>query len=237
MKTASSRSPAGYATTARDELEKALVSRGRIWSNCEPGKPDAKGRVAVTTDLPSPNGISDKMVVYAFEEVDPQKGGDYLGEFRVAGVADKKIALEPTMTMTAREQKRLERSKGPWSLYELLPLDQHELFVDMPDDVKAALPADGVAEYTHDGQKAEPDDPSECKVEGIYVRRLRDYAALFKMYHGERTLFVDLYESIARDLQYAMGARPTPWSNWPSSSGARPLWTGTWRGPRRNVTT
>ena len=92
-------------------------------------------------------------------------------------------------------------------LYELMPVDRHNAFTDLPEDErKAMLPERSLVEYNRDGQGAASDDPKECVVNGKYQRRLRDYKEIFKTCHSERTLFVDLYEALTRDEQYLKDA-------------------------------
>ena len=83
------------------DLDRLLVNRGRVWEKCEPQKIDPRtGQVAVNTDSANPNRISDKMILYVFEEGEGQKGGRYIGEFKAdmesLGVADADI--EPKVT-------------------------------------------------------------------------------------------------------------------------------------------
>ncbi|MGA2034248.1 MAG: hypothetical protein ABSG68_18540, partial [Thermoguttaceae bacterium] len=192
---------------ARRQLNLLLLGRGRVWYNCDPGQKMQTGKVAVTTDAPVPNGISDKMILYVVEEKEVQKGGQYLGEFRVNGVAEKKVGLEPTMKLNDRELTRLMASHGPWTLYENMPLDRHDYFAGLSEAEKKSLLAGAdkevLTEYLRDGQPAGPNDPKDCiGPDHKYVRKLHDYKNLFKNYHLARSLYVDLFETITRDQQY-----------------------------------
>ena len=128
----------------RRQLQQVLIGRGRVWYNCEPQQgPDTarSGKVAVTTDLPVPNGIANKSTLYVVEEAEVQKGGRYLGEFHVEEVAekDKKISLAPNMKFSPEQLQRLAGSKGPWTLYENMPVDRHDVFVELSDAEKKSL--------------------------------------------------------------------------------------------------
>jgi hypothetical protein len=206
----------------QSELEQLQTNRGRIWEKCAPAidARDAQSiSVGVTTVQPNPNGISLKMILYAFEDGDDQHVGRYLGEFKVMQAGDNKVVLKPAGAMTEIEIRRLMASKGPWTLYELMPADQHELFVDMPDDrKKALLPEASVSEYLRDGQAAQPEDPPECKLDipikakpgkeelgvpdGKYHRLLRDYKRIFTACRTDRILFNDSREALTRDNNY-----------------------------------
>ncbi len=112
----------------RLDLHKLLIDRGRVWYNCEPQQVDPQtGQVTVATDLPDPHRIAEKTVLYVFEEADVQQQGSYLGEFKVTAAPEKErqVQFEPSMKLTQRELQRLGRSKGPWTLYEIMPIDDN----------------------------------------------------------------------------------------------------------------
>jgi len=202
----------------RLELNKLLIDRGRVWYNCSPEQIDpATGGARVKTDLPDPHRIGVNTILYVFDETDLQDGGRYLGEFEVTDVAQRQVALEPAMTFAPEELKRLAASKGPWTLYEIMPIDTRSVFAHLSEEEKRALLPDLTEEeYIKDGKPAEPDDPEdrvvEVKdkdgnvVERKYVRMLRDYEVLFKAYHLQRSILVDLFEASKRDKQYVDNA-------------------------------
>ena len=144
----------------RLELHKLLIDRGRVWYNCSPENVEPQtGKVAVKTDLPDPHKIADNTILYVFDETDLQDGGQYLGEFKVTDVAERQLAMEPAMKLTDNELKRLADSRGPWTLYEIMPIDAP-----------------------------------------------RDYDVLFKEYHLQHSILVDLIEAATRDKQYIESA-------------------------------
>ncbi|MGA2063825.1 MAG: hypothetical protein ABSG86_02600 [Thermoguttaceae bacterium] len=196
------------------DLQRLLINRGRIWQKCEPQRAAANGQVAVGVEQAAgPGKITDKMVLYVFEEGDDQQPREYLGEFKVGEVAENKIGLAPTMALTGRELKRLTGSKGPWTLYELMPADRHLAFSDLPEDDRRALfskdivPKEVVEEYVRDGHAARADDPKQCQVDGKYVRPLRDYKELFRSYQTDHTLFVDVTAVLEHDQKYLNDAK------------------------------
>ena len=185
------------------ELQRMLINRGRVWEKCEPQKVDAKtGQVSVNIDPATPN-LTGKMVVYVFEDPEGAKGGRYVGEFKVTDVGDHSVQLAPTESLLDSELKRVASSKGPWLIYELMPVDRHDVFADLSDEEKKGLlPEVSVVEYLKDGQTAQAGDPKECVVDGKYQRRLRDYKEIFKTCRAERTLYVDMVAALQRDAQY-----------------------------------
>ena len=115
--------------------------------------------------------------------------------------------------------KRLIASTGPWTLYEIMPHDNHDVFAERDEpELKSLLPEASLAEYVKDGQKAAVDDLQQWgvrgkvvdengeevkgNIQGIYVRPLRDYEVLFKAYHLQNTVLFDLFEATTRDKQY-----------------------------------
>ncbi len=194
------------------ELYKLLLDRRRAWFHCDPKliKVGDNGTAEITLSIeqPVPHGIADKnkkAVVYAFEEADVQKKGQYLGEFAASGVDNKRVLLTPTAKLTTREinrLKKLAKTKGPWVLYEMLPRDNHELFAGLGDEqLKALLPAGVLPEYLKDGKPAAPDDPKERVQGGKYVRQLRDYGVLLGADQEKRILLSDSIEAAANDKQ------------------------------------
>ncbi len=130
----------------RLDLHKLLIDRGRVWYNCSPEDVEPQtGKVAVKTDQPAQHKIADNTILYVFDETDLQDGGQYLGEFKVTAVAERQVAIEPAMKLTDDELKRLADSRGPWTLYEIMPIDaprdyevlfkehhlQHSIMVDL----------------------------------------------------------------------------------------------------------
>lgn len=196
----------------RLETHKFLIDRGRVWRDVTPAQVDPQtGQVRVTVDFPEPHGIGEKTILYAFEQGPAEEGGRYLGEFKVVALNNKEISLEPTRSLreplpqgnTWNPLQRLVQSRGPWILYDLMPIDSHETFAGLsPEELKAILPEDTLAQYLKDGQPAGPDDPERYVVDGKYVRPLRDYDSLFKSYDLHRTRVFDLIESWGRDKAY-----------------------------------
>jgi hypothetical protein len=198
----------------RLELYKLLVDRGRAWYNCTPEQVDRQtGQVAVKTDFPDPHGIADKSILYVFEEKDiedkddPAKG-QYLGEFKVTGVAERQVVLQPIQKQTAEQLTRLANSTGTWRLYDIMPIDVRSVFSTLSEeDKQKILPAGSVKDYTKDGKAAEKDDPEGRVVDGKYVRLLRDYQKLFHAYHLQRVLLADQFIVTAKDFQYIDATR------------------------------
>ncbi len=214
---------------AEMELHKVLIDRGRVWYGCKPERPaDPKtGEVKVAVTFPNPHRIKDKTVLYVFEEKAREAGGAYLGEFQAKAVADKQVTLEPVTTttadgklvvgMTARELKRLAASNGTWTMYEVMPIDSHEIFVGLEDaKLKALVPAASYAEYAKDGKPAAANDPAERIVEvqaadgsksKVYQRQLADYGVLFDELQRQRAIDVDEIDALTRDNQRIAAAK------------------------------
>lgn len=199
--------PGGDAAEAQDvigirqirlDLHALLIDRGRVWFNCTPqgaANPQT-GEVLVKTMLPRPHRILNNSVMYVFEENEVQKPepekGHYIGRFRVVKITneDDEVALKPLRTWTGRQLQRLAASRGPWTMYETMPIDNHFVFAGLKDEqLQAMLPKASLPEYLKDG-------------EGTYLRRLRAYQILFSAFDVQRTVLLDLIESDTRDLLY-----------------------------------
>ena len=191
-------------------LHKLLSDRGRVWRNCQPRpgvQQGASPATAVAIGEPNPHGIALKAILYAFEETPAEDGGRYVGEFVVTSVDDdnNQVVLTPTTTWSQKEAAYLAKSpgKGPWTLYDTMPLDSHDILADLDDDEKrAGLPESTVDEYIKDGQPAESGDPEELTVDGKYVRRLRNFDVLFREFKNRCRTLADQFAVVTRDSVY-----------------------------------
>ena len=184
----------------RIELNKLLLDRGRVWSNCDPNvrinEDDGSPTVSVVIDSLGPNGIAKNTILYGFEKADAQDKGRYLGEFKVTGSdpAQKTVVLVPTLPLSLRQLDRLATAQRPWSFYEILPRDNHDIFASLTDAEKEKLlPAATRQEYLDDGKNG-------------YVRPLRDYQVLFSIQNLRRTLLADKVDFTTRDLKLVQDA-------------------------------
>jgi hypothetical protein len=190
----------------RAELNKLIVDRHRVWYDCNPAVSIDKQTGAVTVKAtvaqPDPSGITPNTILYAFEQAGVQQKGRYLGEFKVTAAGDKQVTMEPAFRLLPWDREKLSTAKGPWTLYDSMPHDNHQIFARLSDEEKKALlPADSLSEYLEDGQPAAKDEPPERIVDGKYMRQLRDYAYLFKTYRLDITELIDLEQADMRDLK------------------------------------
>jgi len=199
--------------------------RGRVWRGVIPsGQVDQQGRVSVEIAKPSPHGLEKDAIVYAFEAgnpnaVDPADGKQYMGEFRVLEVQAEGATLEPILLIDNRVGQRLAASKGPWSLYETMPIDRHRLYAGFSEEaLRAMLPSESVEEYLRHGSEATPDDDQwhvtgldedgkrvgpediDSAVQRLYDRTLRDYAFIFSALAGEKVVTLAKQEAITQDV-------------------------------------
>ena len=194
-------------------LQDQARQRGRVWRNAaRAGNVDpATGRVAVTLDQPQPHGLTADSVVYVFEEgnvnpANPAQGAQFLGEFRVIEVRPNGATLESVVQLDNRTGPRVAGSQRPWTLYETMPADRHELFAGMTEEeLRQLIPAASIDEYLRHGQEVErpaaadafdpaiamvdeagvrvgPDDAAKA-VKWLYDRQLRDYPSFFATAH------------------------------------------------------
>ena len=182
----------------RAELYKLTVDRQRVWYKCDPqvnlNRQTGTVSIKVNVDQPSPSGIANKSILYAFEDVAAPQGR-YLGEFKVTAVADKQITLEPAFKLTPDDLKKLAEAKKPWNLYDSLPHDSHEILEQLGEqDKNAMLPKDSREEYVEDGKQAPQGAPAADIADGKYQRPLRDYGYLFDAYRLQITELVDSLE-------------------------------------------
>lgn len=193
------------------QMHDLMASRGKVWRGCNVLKKQGN-EVLVEVSLPDPHQIQDKMVLYAFEE---SEQGGYIAEFKVAGIADKNVSLQPTMTFQFPWQlKRVNQSQGPWSLYEKMPGDRHDVFLGLnqqqlatlmpgrPPDIRP-VPPEVLEEYVRDLTPAQPNDPPDRVMDGRYERPLNDYEVYFHWVHAQVASLSDQIAAATADRALA----------------------------------
>jgi len=186
------------------ELHKQLVDRGRVWrgatrQDLKVAKDDkgfATVQILLQMDVPDPHRIEKDANLVLFEEKDVQEKGSYLGRFTVEAVAGKQIQLKPSLRLTDREIKRLQESRDKWCVYEIMPIDDHEVFAGYAD-LDKILPKESLPEYAKDGQPEDPANKDSAKLE----RQLRDYELLFTTAHEQHSVWQQQMEAAQRDQQ------------------------------------
>jgi len=139
----------------------------------------------------SPHGIEAGTVVYAFLEGSsrqlspPQQQalfGDselpksdlrgacrvpvyYLGSFVVKSANGNSLTIDPVLQLDAEQKQLIGAQQGTWSLFEIMPVDGHDLATDLPGEALQGLFPDSpytneiLTEYSRDLQPAAADDP------------------------------------------------------------------------------
>jgi hypothetical protein len=166
----------------RREVAKALAERGRVWDDAGRAKPaNIDGTIYASFENPAV-GIEPKMVLFVFDKSKKEEGGQYLGEFVVTKVGPeaKDVELKPVASLVQRELNAIGTSKGPWTLFEIMPMDNHTLFAEYdPNNLSTLLkwgpvPTDEpqkaeydksvarvLSQYKHDNKAADKDDPPD----------------------------------------------------------------------------
>ncbi len=205
-------------------LQIVARERGRVWRGVVfSGQVDPQGRVTIEINKPSPHGLEQDAILYAFEAgnpnmADPASGAQYLGEFRVAEVQAGGAMLDPILLIDKRAGQRLAASERPWSLYETMPIDRHRLFAGRPEaELRAMLPAESAEEYLRHGTKATDDDDQwhvtgldedgqrvgpdniDSAVKRLYDRSLRDYAFIFNQLASEKVVALAKQRAVTED--------------------------------------
>lgn len=218
----------------RNTLHLITLQRGRVWRDAavaEPAGPE--GRLTVAIADPSPHGIQEDTILFAFEQGSVPDGARYLGEFQVVAADPEAgtVTLAPSLDMTGAQRERLTSSQMPWVLYEFLPQDSHDVFASLDEQaLREILPADSVDGYLRHGQPAKADDPDD-RIEGVledgttaplevlrergeldkvverrYVRPLRDYQYLFRELSRQRVVDREQIAQVERDTALLQGA-------------------------------
>lgn len=213
------------------ELEHELVlqtrDRGRVWRKIVPGGMQPNGDVKIGVESPVPSGISQDTVVFLFEQGEPQlpaadgspRGPQYIGEFRVTQAEAQGATLQPVLPLDDFERRRIAGSRGPWTMYEVMPIDKYKIFEKLSEDeLKKEIPPQSVSEYLRHGKEANADDDDLRKAgfdendkrlppadfataaKKKYQRRLRDYALEFDQLAKQRAVLATDLEGVKLDI-------------------------------------
>jgi hypothetical protein len=190
-------------------LHKELLDRGALWSNCDKDSDSPDGGMIVNINDPDPtlplqnvqDNIASKEILFVFED---QVGGNYLGEFKVAGVNQKKVTLTPALKLTSDEIKNIQNARGKLMLTDIMPIDRHGLFAGKDEAFirqhMPKAPDNVISQYVRDGQpKADDDDPDMVQ-DGKFVRPLYDFATLFHYYHHQLSVLSDTQIKVDAEL-------------------------------------
>ncbi|MCE9544667.1 MAG: hypothetical protein K8T25_03995 [Planctomycetia bacterium] len=104
----------GIRQLRQKEIDLTL-DRSRMWTGCQPGKPDlATGEVTVTVYEPTPHQIKKGMNLFVFDGREPAAGGAYLGEYRVTAVTGGEMAggEEPMAEAPAADAMDKDKKAG-----------------------------------------------------------------------------------------------------------------------------
>ncbi|MCA9259687.1 MAG: hypothetical protein KDA61_10830, partial [Planctomycetales bacterium] len=206
-------------STWNQRLQILSRQRGRVWRGVRGGQVAPTGSVQVQIAAPKPHNLEPNSIVYAFEEGEPNEGAQYLGEFRVTAVNADGAELQSVFRLDNRTGNRINQSQRPWSLYETMPADRHELFANLSEEeLRQLLPADSVEEYVRHGSPATDDDDDFHRAgydengrrvgpesvgpdtEFRYDRPLRDYAYLFAELARQRVMLLADTASLTEDI-------------------------------------
>jgi hypothetical protein len=207
----------------RFDLSRMVNNRGRIWPNCQMKKVQPEmangvrtGRTEVNVSSDEP-GISNKMLLYVFEEGDDPTTIKYLGEFTVKAIDQNNVGLVSTTQLTKLQENNLAHSKTSWVLYEMMPADQHELFATLNDDQRKKFfeePNPGMSKAEQDKWKKDKWWlPEEFVQDGqtvnnqTFERKLRDYLEIMRVCEVDRTLYDDRKNALERDESYLTAAK------------------------------
>ncbi|HVU90056.1 MAG TPA: hypothetical protein VHD36_22175 [Pirellulales bacterium] len=181
---------------ANVKLHDIVVDRGRVWTSVNPERAfnSNTGKGNVVIEAPVPHRMTAKMVVFAFDPT------GYLGEFQVTEAGEKSVTLEPNMRMSDRQLKRVSTSPGNWTLYEVMPIDRHDIFTGLDQEALGKLlPAERVKDYVRDNQPAEANDPPSRVIDGKFERQLTDYGMLFHEMDRQISTAADLKAAAQKD--------------------------------------
>lgn len=188
------------------KLDRITIDRGRIWRQvtfikhtqvqekdqiqislqtaAAPADPNNPNPAPAAAPATAGRSLPQNMVVYGFQEQANAEGQPlpvfYLGEYKViaSDEASGTATLESTSPLLGLQQAKIKQGTESWTLFELLPIDSHTVFMadqsaktdeevfGHPDEDKikellAGVPEKVVNSYLRDGMQATDVDPPE----------------------------------------------------------------------------
>lgn len=156
-------------------------------------------------------------------EAVPGAARRYVGEFRIVSVEGNSVTLTPALFLSKREQNALLGSQGPWTVYDVLPLDSHAALAGLDESqvsemlhvgqregsVREALDA-AARDFLRDGTPTVADDPPdrivEVNGERIYRRKLKDFGYLLRELDRQRTTLLDQLAAVTAEIGFLKSA-------------------------------
>jgi len=179
--------PASYLGGVEAELKRELLGRGRVWRNVTPG---SLANNEITLTLPPVNAppiqgatlnrsFAQNDLIYAFGQKQLSNNfvvpAYYIGEFVVKQVNPDRIVVAPTTKLDPIQQ-RLIGQGGRWTLYDTMPVDEHETWQTLSPQITEKLLREAaqplqlappeidqvVGQYQRSGKPAQADDPERA---------------------------------------------------------------------------
>jgi len=147
--------------SARAKLNDEVLDRGRVWRECTPLAAVDPVTFKVRTvpasqpqgQASDPNGIAERMLLYVFAEKESKDGwkvpGHYLGEYAVTEAGDAEVTITSLLPLDPDQIQRIQQGGATWALYEVMPVDSHEVFAEMDETERrlVGMSKDDLAEY------------------------------------------------------------------------------------------
>ena len=142
----------------------------------------------------------------------------YVGEFVVEGTIDVNVPLKPARALTPEQWDLLRTEPTQWVVYDKMPVDTRDLFLDVDQaEIRRRLPAEVAIEYINDNKEPSAEilaDPNLSKlVEGSdaggkrFLRQLRDYSQIFQAGRERLDKMADSLRYANSELAFAKAAR------------------------------
>lgn len=198
--------------TARDNL---MLGRGRFWYSERVANSIDQANGTFKVEIKDENveagqrqplvehGIKDKSFLYVFQlrhNGEAASDDRYVGEFVVNGLTlgddgkptDATVALRPAQPLNAAQWAALSGGSGIWVIYEHMPIDDHDVFNNLPEEeIRAVVPASVAAEYVNDDKPPSDEVLNDDKLKPFivedpatgakkFLRPLRDYQQIFR---------------------------------------------------------
>ncbi|MDO4551875.1 MAG: hypothetical protein Q4C96_11580 [Planctomycetia bacterium] len=172
-------------------LRRLQTFRGlAAWFDC-PVEVDNSGNARLVIEDVNENAIPPGTRVYAFEVTNEEAVGKYMGMFTVEDVAQGEVVLsaDPSRFSYPRIRNMITRSNANWTIYTVMPTDEHDVFNIMNDEEREdfltrMIPKADLEYYLNDGKV-------DSKTGEVYERPLVAYDVIFELNLAENILLAD----------------------------------------------
>ena len=171
-------------------VHRIQVARSRVWPACKVLRKEETGQVSIESELPPPSKDAVNALMFIFEEAD-MPARRLSGRILHLGDFGQEMAAQAQAALNGREILALRRSRGPWILYQVLPVEDQDFLAQISEDQPGAML----------GEVDTAKKNIAAEIATLVEKKLWDYQTEFETYYRDRSLMNDQIASAETDAK------------------------------------